>query len=1172
MGFAFALLYLPEKPLRGFVVYFAHFVIFSSHIRIFRSLACHQKKVLALVLAFACAFTMFAGAAFTDAADINPDNADAVELLTTLGIIKGYEDGSFDPEGVVTRAEMAKMIYSIRNGGNDNASAHVGNTTSFTDISGHWAEGYIKYLQNTGIVAGKSATKFVPNAQVTTTEAMKMALALAGYDEKNAGLTGADWSKNTLTLATTIGLTDDVASAMSAGCTRQDAAQILANVLEATAVRYSAIVENFVNDSKTGLSYGGDPITVGYKWMDLSVYVGRMTSSGDLRIDGTAAGKDRFKVDVDTVDGKAYSNRRGTVLEFKDGKDHTDLVGMEVKVLTGEKIDEVYGVYATDTSNVVETTMDQVSYDRDGLKIDDVVYDCEHGRVNGDIVTAVYADNEGAQTIDAVFSVNDEDIQKVADSVKLIDWDDDGKYETIIVKTVSMAEVTFVGSSSITLGSIGSRDTDVLTDYRSLDFDDDTIYEDVAVGDYAVVTMNLYNSNWIAEKAEEISGTVNGLVENERRIRIDGEWYTLANTNNDADGDDANDLCTIPSTRSIFANGDEVALYLVGDIAYMAKSTTGNDANRPVLMVYDKGIDVGAWNDSYQVKAIFADGDKDVLDLDFDPDGAVDFDEINIGQMYSYEINNDGEYALTELDADIPATLAGYDDVVASNGVTNNRAGGYTISDSAVVFALIGGDDADVYTGAQVKDAADRDNYGDGDYLQALIQTEGGYTYARMLNIELNSGLNGSTNYGYLLSDAVKSKTEKNTMEYHFWDGSDVTDKNESTNADKRSLKADMLFSYDNDGDGIKNVEKVTMAGDDLRYAAIRSGAGGDENDISIRYRDLRTGEIRNDVIEADGDTQVIYVNSEYSGDAVGVEGNGYNYPADRDSNGNYHVNAAYILGDNGKVDFILIDVGGNLTYVEDGRDTVPGEKSSSVTAERTNKNVTSGTSTEDGMIYGGRTELTYTVTSKGFEATDTNEIKATVRNSDGDVIAAATNVIGGSLYPKMDITGDATKTGTVVLASKLDADTYTITLTAGDAVLLVDTFTVEPVTITSADVATAFDNAVNIKATAFGGVDTYGDMMSAANLANVTYTESYSVNGKVYDNLLPVPSTSKGTYNIEATITFTANDNYAFNDTTAYVAQDLTPAGWENTDLTVSDDGSTLTLVYTGTTTVTAP
>ena len=171
---------------------------------------------------------MFAGAAsFTDEADISENNRDAVELLTTLKIIKGYEDGSFDPEGTVDRAEMAKMIYTIRNGGNDNASAHVGNTTSFTDISGHWAEGYIKYLQNTGIVAGKSATKFDPDSQVTTTEAMKMALALAGYDEKNAGLTGINWATNTLTYATTYGLTDNVASAMTAGCARQDAAQIL---------------------------------------------------------------------------------------------------------------------------------------------------------------------------------------------------------------------------------------------------------------------------------------------------------------------------------------------------------------------------------------------------------------------------------------------------------------------------------------------------------------------------------------------------------------------------------------------------------------------------------------------------------------------------------------------------------------------------------------------------------------------------------------------------------------------------------------------------------------------------------------------------------------------------------------------------------------------------------
>ena len=53
---------------------------------------------------------MFAGAAFTDQADIKVD-ADAVDTLVSLGIVEGFEDGSFQPNGTVTRAQMAKMIY-----------------------------------------------------------------------------------------------------------------------------------------------------------------------------------------------------------------------------------------------------------------------------------------------------------------------------------------------------------------------------------------------------------------------------------------------------------------------------------------------------------------------------------------------------------------------------------------------------------------------------------------------------------------------------------------------------------------------------------------------------------------------------------------------------------------------------------------------------------------------------------------------------------------------------------------------------------------------------------------------------------------------------------------------------------------------------------------------------
>ena len=108
------------------------------------------KKVLALVLAFACAFTMFAGATFTDSADIKVEN-EVVDTLIELGVINGYTDGSFKPNDTVTRAEMAKMIYVLRTGNSD-ASAYNNDKTTFTDIKGHWAAGYIKYCQSLGII------------------------------------------------------------------------------------------------------------------------------------------------------------------------------------------------------------------------------------------------------------------------------------------------------------------------------------------------------------------------------------------------------------------------------------------------------------------------------------------------------------------------------------------------------------------------------------------------------------------------------------------------------------------------------------------------------------------------------------------------------------------------------------------------------------------------------------------------------------------------------------------------------------------------------------------------------------------------------------------------------------------------------------------------------------
>ena len=48
---------------------------------------------------------MFASAAFTDQADLKA--TDAVDMLVALGVVDGFEDGSFQPNGTVTRAQMA---------------------------------------------------------------------------------------------------------------------------------------------------------------------------------------------------------------------------------------------------------------------------------------------------------------------------------------------------------------------------------------------------------------------------------------------------------------------------------------------------------------------------------------------------------------------------------------------------------------------------------------------------------------------------------------------------------------------------------------------------------------------------------------------------------------------------------------------------------------------------------------------------------------------------------------------------------------------------------------------------------------------------------------------------------------------------------------------------------
>ena len=202
------------------------------------------KRALSLVMAAAMLIGMMAVSAsaadnyedFTDKDEIK--NTEAVATMVSLGVINGKEDGSyFDPTGIVTRAEMAKLIAVSLNGGKDPVLGSGAATTQFSDTKGNWAEAYIAYCANLGIINGKGDGTFGPNEPVTGTAAAKMFLTALGYRSDIEGLTGAGWDLNTDTLANKIGLYDGLDHITpSSGLTRDDTAQLVYNGVQAQEV------------------------------------------------------------------------------------------------------------------------------------------------------------------------------------------------------------------------------------------------------------------------------------------------------------------------------------------------------------------------------------------------------------------------------------------------------------------------------------------------------------------------------------------------------------------------------------------------------------------------------------------------------------------------------------------------------------------------------------------------------------------------------------------------------------------------------------------------------------------------------------------------------------------------------------------------------------------------
>ena len=196
-----------------------------------------MKKLLALVLALVMSMSLvtISNAAFKDADKI--DYKEAVDVMNAVGVFIGDEKGNFNAKENLTREQAAKIIAYLELGSKA-ADALVGGAT-FTDVaSTRWSAGFVGYCAQAGVVAGYDG-KFDPAGQLTALQFGKMLLVELGYDAKAAGMVGADWAINTSKLMAKAKLMDGIDGSVNQVLTREKAAQMCLNALEAPTVEYT---------------------------------------------------------------------------------------------------------------------------------------------------------------------------------------------------------------------------------------------------------------------------------------------------------------------------------------------------------------------------------------------------------------------------------------------------------------------------------------------------------------------------------------------------------------------------------------------------------------------------------------------------------------------------------------------------------------------------------------------------------------------------------------------------------------------------------------------------------------------------------------------------------------------------------------------------------------------
>ena len=219
-----------------------------------------MKRWLSLFLAALLLTTLVlpvGAAGFSDVTDA--PTLSSVEALRIMGVISGFPDGTFRPNGNLTRAQFCKMaVYAM---GVQQELAAYRAITVFPDVATHWARDYVNLsAKGYQLLAGFPDGTFRPESNVTAGQAVTILLRMLGYEDSAIG---GVWPAAYMEKAAAIKLTEGTGISNGlATLTRQQAAKLFVRLLQTKTANGATYYTLSDETTLTGIDGGASTITV----------------------------------------------------------------------------------------------------------------------------------------------------------------------------------------------------------------------------------------------------------------------------------------------------------------------------------------------------------------------------------------------------------------------------------------------------------------------------------------------------------------------------------------------------------------------------------------------------------------------------------------------------------------------------------------------------------------------------------------------------------------------------------------------------------------------------------------------------------------------------------------------------------------------------------------------